>query len=104
MSAFANTKDISQLDFVAFDTETTGLYPASEALVEIAAVRFNLVYGVLEYFQTLVNPGKPIPLQATRVHGITDEMVFTAPPTSAVLPQFFFLYCGRRTCGAPRSL
>lgn len=83
------TSDISTLDFVAFDTETTGLYPSSEALVEVAAVRFNLVYGPMEYFQSLVNPGKSIPPMATRVHGITDEMVFTAPPAAEVLPQFF---------------
>ncbi|NUM89447.1 MAG: 3'-5' exonuclease, partial [Bdellovibrionales bacterium] len=81
--------DISTLDFVAFDTETTGLYPASEALVEIGAVRFNLLTGATEHFQTFVNPGKPIPLQATRVHGITDEMVFEAPSAREALPAFF---------------
>ena len=83
------TNDISSLEFVAFDTETTGLYPNSEALVEIAAVRFHLLHGPQEYFQTLVNPGKEIPWQATRVHGITDEMVFEAPKTGPVLQEFF---------------
>lgn len=81
--------DISTLDFAAFDTETTGLYPASEALVEIGAVRFNLLTGATEHFQTLVNPGKPIPPQATYVHGITDEMVFEAPSAREALPHFF---------------
>jgi DNA polymerase III epsilon subunit family exonuclease len=83
------TQDISTLDFVAFDTETTGLRPSSEGLVEIAAVRFNLLTGAQEYFQTSVNPGRPIPWAATRVHGITDEMVFEAPPVEKVLPSFF---------------
>lgn len=83
------TNDISTLEFVAFDTETTGLYPSNESLVEIAAVRFNLLTGAREYFQSLVNPGKPIPYEAMRVHGISDEMVFDAPKLQQVLPQFF---------------
>jgi DNA polymerase-3 subunit epsilon len=83
------TQDISTLDFVAFDTETTGLQPSSEGLVEVAAVRFDLASGAKEYFQTLVNPGKPIPWAATNVHGITDEMVFDAPTIDKVLPSFF---------------
>lgn len=83
------TNNIADLEFVAFDTETTGLSPFSESLVEIAAVRFNLIQGPIEYFQTLVNPGKEIPWQATKVHGITNEMVFEAPPIEKVLPPFF---------------
>jgi DNA polymerase-3 subunit epsilon len=83
------TNDISTLEFVAFDTETTGLSPHSEALVEIAAVRFDLLYGAKEYFQTLVNPGKTIPWMATKVHGITDDMVFEAPSVEKVLPSLF---------------
>jgi DNA polymerase-3 subunit epsilon len=83
------TNDISTLDFAAFDTETTGLRPHSEALVELAAVRFSLAGGPKEYFQTLVNPGIPIPWAATNVHGITDPMVSTAPSLAQVLPSFF---------------
>lgn len=83
------TEDISTLEFAAFDTETTGLQPYSEELVELAAVRFSLETGAKEYFQALVNPGRPIPPQATRVHGITDEMVATAPTLAQVLPSFF---------------
>jgi DNA polymerase III subunit epsilon len=83
------TQDISTLDFVAFDTETTGLYPSSEGLVEVAAVRFDLLNGPKEYFQTMVNPSMPIPWQATRVHGITDEMVFSSPTIDKILPSFY---------------
>ena len=83
------THDISTLDFAAFDTETTGLRPHSEFLVEVAAVRFNLATGAKEYFQSLINPGVPIPWQAMNVHGITDAMVATAPSVEKVLPAFF---------------
>lgn len=88
------TQDISTLDFVAFDTETTGLHPGSEGLVELAAVRFNLLSGAGEYFQTMVNPGMPIPYAATRVHGITDDMVFDAPTIDRVLPSFYSFLTG----------
>lgn len=83
------TEDISTLDFVAFDTETTGLSPSSSGLVEIAAVRFDLASGAREYFQTLVNPGMPIPPGVSRIHGITDDMVFDSPTIDKVLPSFF---------------
>jgi DNA polymerase-3 subunit epsilon len=83
------TSDISTLEFAAFDTETTGLRPHSEYLVEIAAVRFHIESGAKEYFQTLVNPGVPIPWQAVKVHGITDDMVAKAPKLEAVLPSFY---------------
>jgi DNA polymerase III subunit epsilon len=83
------TEDISTLEFVAFDTETTGLSPSSEALVEVAAVRFNLIDGPLEYFQTLIDPERSIPYFATRVHGIDDAMVAGKPKVEAALPQFF---------------
>lgn len=82
------TQDISALDFVAFDTETTGLYPGSEALVEVAAVRFNLRDGPLEYFQSLINPERPIPPQVVRVHGIDDTMVIGQPTIKEVMPRF----------------
>jgi DNA polymerase-3 subunit epsilon len=82
------TQDISTLEFVAFDTETTGLNPASEAMVEIAAVRFNLKDGPLEYFQTLIDPERPISPFVTRIHGIDDAMVVGQPKTHQALPSF----------------
>jgi DNA polymerase-3 subunit epsilon len=82
------TENINSLEFAAFDTETTGLRPHSEFLVELAAVRFRLDTGAREYFQTLVNPGVPIPWQATNVHGITDAMVAAAPTLAQVMPSF----------------
>jgi DNA polymerase III epsilon subunit family exonuclease len=63
---------------VAFDTETTGLYPGFDQLVEIAACRF--INGtIVDSFQTLVNPQREIPQEVIALHGITDEMVADAP-------------------------
>lgn len=68
---------------IAFDTETTGLERGSR-MVELAAVRF-IADGVLSIFETLVNPGMPIPPDATKLHGITDAMVCDAPTTKEAL-------------------
>lgn len=60
---------------IYFDLETTGRDPHADRIVEIAA------YDVVNKtsFQRLVNPGMRIPSEASRINGITDEMVKNAP-------------------------
>ena len=69
---------------VAVDTETTGMSPVDgHRLVEVA--RVAVVDGSLAAeWSSLVNPARPIPADATRVHGITDAMVASAPPAGEV--------------------
>ena len=69
---------------LAVDTETTGMSPADgHRLVEVA--RVAIVNGALgEEWSTLVRPGRPIPPDATRVHGIDDTMVAAAPAPADV--------------------
>ena len=69
---------------LAVDTETTGMSPdAGARLVEVAHVA--IVGGVLAAeWSTLIDPGRPIPPDATRVHGIRDDMVATAPKPAEV--------------------
>jgi DNA polymerase III epsilon subunit family exonuclease len=74
--------------FVAFDTETTGLWAGSNRIVEIASVKFRLGRGITDTFQALVNPGRPIPPEVTRIHGITDSDVALAEPAGPVLARF----------------
>ena len=74
--------------FVAFDTETTGLSPIGDRVVEIAAASFRSDGYVVGEFECLVDPGIPIPAELTRIHGITDEMVEGRPSVEEVLPEF----------------
>lgn len=64
---------------LAVDTETTGMSPESgHRLVEVAHV--TLLNGAIgETWSSLVRPGRAIPPDATRVHGISDVMVADAP-------------------------
>ncbi|HVN41455.1 MAG TPA: 3'-5' exonuclease [Steroidobacteraceae bacterium] len=66
---------------VVLDTETTGMDPAKDRIVELALVKFEYLRStgevgrVLGRYDGLEDPGMPIPPEATAVHGITDEMV-----------------------------
>ncbi len=72
------------MNFIAFDLETTGIQPKTDAIVEIGAVRFsNGEPG--EAFSSLINPECPIPPGASAVNGITDDMVANSPTVQTVL-------------------
>lgn len=73
--------------FIAFDTETTGLEPKTDKIVEIGAVKFDSL-GPIGRFSVLINPGIPMPAEASRVNGITDEMLSKQPSIEEVLPDF----------------
>ncbi len=80
---------LEDLTYVVFDTETTGLTPSVDEIVQIAAVRLvngRRVRG--EVFDTLVDPGRPIPASSTAVHGITEDMVKGAPGIDEAGRQF----------------
>ncbi len=72
--------------YVALDLETTGLDAERDAITEIGAVKFR-GETILETFQTLVNPRRPIPFNIQQLTGITTEMVADAPSLSDVLPR-----------------
>lgn len=80
------------MEFVAFDLETTGIQPDVDAVVEVGAARFASG-EVVDTFGTLIDPGRPIPPDASAVNGITDEMVAGQPDIATVLEQLAD-FCG----------
>lgn len=63
---------------VFLDLETTGINIATDRIVEIALLKVH-PDGREEERQQLINPGIPIPAEASAIHGITDEDVKEAP-------------------------
>lgn len=80
------------MKFIAFDLETTGIKPSTDQIVEIGAVLFDGDQA-LKGFGRLINPGIPIPPDASAVNGITDAMVQGKPLIADVLEEFAD-FCG----------
>ncbi|KPI31433.1 Exonuclease RNase T and DNA polymerase III [Actinobacteria bacterium OV320] len=76
---------------VILDTETTGL----EDDARIVDIAVQTVAGDI-LMDTLVNPGEPIPNEATGLHGITDAQVAAAPRFADILVQLAGVLEGRR--------
>ena len=76
---------LPDVTFVVVDLETTGGSPAACEITEIGAVKYR-GGECLGTFQTLVNPGVPIPPFITVLTGITDAMLLPAPRIEEVLP------------------
>ncbi|MDM8528502.1 helicase C-terminal domain-containing protein [Anaerolineales bacterium HSG24] len=64
--------------YIALDIETTGFDPEQDAILEIGAVRFE-DNQVLDSFETLINPGRPIPHNIQQLTGIKPDDVVDAP-------------------------
>ncbi len=79
-------RHLSATTFVVLDLETTGGSPGVNSITEIGAqkVRGGQVIGE---FQTLVNPGVPLPPFITVLTGITESMLIPAPKIDQVFPQ-----------------
>ena len=83
-------KQLKDLSYVVFDTETTGLRPSEgDEIISIAAVRIsNGTIDEANAYTRLVNPGMGIPKESIKYHGITDDMVKDEALIADVLPSF----------------
>lgn len=63
---------------IVFDIEATGISPRADRIVELAAIRIE-PDGTEVSGYWLLNPGVPIPIETTAIHGITDEIVASQP-------------------------
>ncbi|MGB7405216.1 MAG: DNA polymerase III subunit epsilon [Pacificimonas sp.] len=74
---------------IIFDTETTGLDPnGGDRVCEIGAVELNGLIPTGRVFHKLINPERPMPAEATRVHGHTDNDLRDQPRFSEIAEEF----------------
>jgi DNA polymerase-3 subunit epsilon len=75
------------------DLETTGVVPAQDRILEIAIVKVESD-GRRALHHKRINPGIPIPPEATRVHGIRDQDVAECPSFEEVAPEIASILSG----------
>lgn len=91
-------KDLDEIEFTIFDTETTGLELASgDRIVEIAGIRLK-GKEKLATFESLINPGRPISEAAFQVNHISPQMLKNAPQPKEILPKFLDFIKGSHLC------
>lgn len=75
---------MANLRAIFYDTETTGVRPDKDHIIEIAA--YDPVQN--RTYEQLINPGCLIPAEATAIHHITNEMVENSPSFADVALEF----------------
>jgi len=79
---------LEQVPFWVVDVETTGSNLEQDRVIEVAAIKVQ--QGQMQrVISTLVNPGRPIPVFIQRLTGITNQMLYGAPPPEEVFPWLF---------------
>lgn len=76
--------------YAIVDIETTGGYAAANSITEIS-IYLHDGTGVTGKYETLVNPGQPIPYYIQSMTGITDKMVADAPRFEVVAENIYNL-------------
>jgi len=61
--------------FIVADTETTGLNPEKDEIIEIAAIKVNRDSDLHQSFVAIVKPTKPISKKITQITGISQKML-----------------------------
>ncbi|MEL7312216.1 MAG: exonuclease domain-containing protein, partial [Pseudomonadota bacterium] len=86
-----------QQAYVVVDVETTGGRASAHRVTEIGAVK--IVNGkTVDQFSTLINPERSIPAKITRLTGIRDDMVASAPRFSDIATEFAAFLDGSVFC------
>ena len=78
--------------WVAVDLETTGFDASTDRIIEVGATRFDRA-GRSESFESLVDPGRPIPQEIRELTGIADRDVSGRPRAGEVMEELRS-FCG----------
>lgn len=74
---------------IILDTETTGLSPKEgHRIIEIGAVELVNRLPTGNNFHVYINPERDVPLDAQRIHGITDEFLRDKPKFNEIVEDF----------------
>jgi DNA polymerase-3 subunit epsilon len=78
---------LEEAEFVVFDLETTGLSAERSRICELGAVRVRAL-ELVDSFQSLVNPGVPLPDPVARLTGLREQELRGAPRVAGVVRRF----------------
>lgn len=82
-----------QNELVIFDIEATGLNPTEDAIVAIAARRYDASGETLiASFSCLIKPWRPIPDESVAIHGISEDMVANSQPLSEYVDELLTIF------------
>jgi DNA polymerase-3 subunit epsilon len=88
LTAWRSTQlSLSEVEYVVLDTETTGLRPGPDRVIEIAGIRLR-GSEIINSFQTLINPNRRLPPFIVSFTGISQDMVAHAPLAQEIVPDF----------------
>lgn len=74
--------------YVILDVETTGLYKSNDKIIQISAIKYDTNGMPIDFYNTYLNPGCPIPAKASQINGITNSMVSGAPNANQIQDAF----------------
>jgi DNA polymerase III subunit epsilon len=86
-------KSSAPAGFAVVDVETTGLYPSTDRVVEVAIVHVSAEGQTTAEFSTLINPGRDV--GPTRIHGISAQDILHAPSFSQAAATLWRMLDGR---------
>ncbi len=86
-------KSLNKEVFVCLDCESTGLETDQDRIIEIAVVLFTFD-KVIDRFEALIDPERPIPKISQEIHHISNEMVQGKPKIKEVLPHVLQMIAG----------
>lgn len=88
--------DLGEMSFAVVDCETTGVNPATDRIVQVAAVIVNSSGQIVDEFSTVVKPESPDVYQhgAEHIHGISEEQVRNGMPLRQALERLWSISDG----------